>query len=118
MCVLSYYKLGNNWFLDLPDYLEKPGAYADDLECIGSFHDFLEWLASGREAIRLQISTERFDGAEVLVLTGDTGDQSGGYYYIGTFDQTTVDLELWVNRVIYFFVDKLPEHLFVKPLPS
>ena len=110
MCTITYYKMGRQWFLDLPDYSGHP----DDLERIGSFHEFLELAARGETTLAFNMDIVPFEGAAVLDLTGSSGDQSGGYYHLSLFEEQPVDLELWYNKVIYFFYKELPPRLFLK----
>lgn len=110
MYTITYYKMGRQWFLDLPDYAGHP----DDLEQIGSFHEFLELAARGETTLAFNMDIEPFEGAEVLTFTGSSGDQSGGYYHLSFFEGQPIDLELWFNKVIYSFYEGLPPRLFLK----
>jgi hypothetical protein len=116
MCVISYYKLGQKWFLDLPDYLETAESSADELERIGSFHDFLQWCAGGSEQVLFKIHTEFFEGADVLQLTGTSGENTGAYYRVEHFNGTKLDLELWFNKVAYYFANPLPSRIYIRQL--
>jgi hypothetical protein len=117
MCIVAnYYKLGNTWYLDLPEYLQKPGAHEEDLERIGAFHDFLEIASDGKPVVKLEITNESSDNADILQLSGFPGDDSGAYYYLKEFNGQHIDLELWFNQVIYHFVEKPPEKLYIKQL--
>jgi len=117
MCiVVSYYKLGDSWYLDLPEYLEQGAASEGDLERIGAFRDFLELASEGKSSVKFQIDNQPSAGADVLELAGFTGGRSGAYYCIKQFREKKVDLELWFNQVIYHFVDMPPEKLYIKEL--
>jgi len=117
MCVVSYYKLGGQWFLDLPDYLQQGSAA--DLERIGSFHDFLQLTAGERHNVSFEINLHPFEGADELVLLGSSGEQTGGYYHLHCFRGVVLDLELWFNNVLYYFLNNttLPPRLYIKHLP-
>ena len=117
MCIIvNYYKLGDTWYLDLPEYLEKEGTYEEDLERIGSFHDFLELAAQGKQALRFEIDEQPKEAASLLQLTGVTGDDEGAYYHLKEFNGEQVDLELWFNRVIHHFVETPPGQLYIRQL--
>ena len=64
MYTVTYYKLGNAWFLDLPEYT-GPSA---DLERVGSFHDFLELAARGQTTLVFHVDTKPFQDADVMQL--------------------------------------------------
>jgi hypothetical protein len=115
-CVVNYYKLGDTWYLDLPEYLEKPGAHEDDLERIGSFHDFLEIAANGKHNLKFEINEQASGDSDLLQLSGSPGDLSGAYYHLKEFKGHHIDIELWFNQVIYYFVETPPERLFIKEL--
>jgi hypothetical protein len=116
MCVVSYYKLGGQWFLDLPDYLQQ--GCGSDLERIGSFHDFLQFTAAGKPNVSFEFGLHPFEGADELVLLGSSGEQTGGYYHLHSFQGTVLDLELWFNNVLYYFINNttLPPYLYIKLL--
>lgn len=113
-CVVNYYKLGDTWYLDLPKYLERPGANEDDLERIGSFHDFLELASEGKSSLNFEIDDRPSDGADFLELSGSPGDGLGAYYYLKNYKGQDMDMELWFNQVIYHFVETPPERLYIK----
>lgn len=115
MCTISYYKVGNQWFLDFPEYLEQ--GTAEDLERIGSFHDFLELAAAGQSTVHFKMAVTPFEGADLLILVGSSGEQTGGYYYLQSFQGKPLDIELWYNGVIYQFTQKeLPQKLYIQQL--
>lgn len=117
MCIeVNYYKIGSRWYLDLPEYLEKPDAHEEDLERIGSFRDFLELASGGNSVLKFEINEESSAGADLLQLSGTPGDDAGAYYLLKNFNGKQLDIELWFNQVIYHFVDTPPENLYIKQL--
>jgi hypothetical protein len=116
MYTVTYYKMGTQWFLDLPDYLDK-GGDSENLERIGSFCDFLEYAAEGQNTVVFHMDVNPFDGADVLELTGSTGDNSGGYYHISSLNGRMVDFELWFNTIIYEGQKTLPEKIYIRKVP-
>lgn len=115
MFIATYYKIGASWFLDHPEYLENEGDI-EDLERIGGFHDFLELAANGSSTVHLQIDYQPFEGADVARLSGTSGDQSGAYYLIPTFHGKPVNIEVWINNMIYMNQKQLPEKIYFKVL--
>ena len=112
MYTVAYYKIGTKWYLDLPEYLEKGDA--DDLERIGSFHDFLEMVSDKNDLVKFEMDTEPFEGADELKLIASTSKKSGGYYYINSLHGKKIDLELWFNSVIYYRQATLPEKIYIR----
>jgi hypothetical protein len=115
MYTVTYYKFGNRWFLDLPEYVEQ-GGDEEDLERVGAFHDVLELAAKGEDTVVFQFDTQSFDGADYAELTGSSGGNTGGYYRITSFNGQSVDFELWFNLVLYFKQPELPQKVYFKQI--
>lgn len=113
MYILTYHKFGGKWFLDYPEYLES-GGEEEDLERIGGYRKLLELVSEDNQNASLLISFEPFEGGEEAVLTGSSGGHSGGYYQLRRFMGQEVELELWVNKMIYRCCDDLPRRFFLK----
>lgn len=117
MFLITYYKFGNRWFLDNPDYIEK-GGDPDDLERVGAFNEMLDLVAEGETSVTFQLGFQPFDVAESAELTGTSGDNTGAYYAIKTLGAKTVDIELWLNTSLYYKDSELPTHLYFKKVAS
>jgi hypothetical protein len=115
MYTVTYYKFGNRWFIDLPEYVEQ-GGDAEDLERIGAFHDFLELAAAGETTVIFQMDVQPFEGAEVAELTGTSGGNTGGYYHLSYLEGKPVDVELWFNTILYVDQTELPEKIYFKKM--
>lgn len=113
MYTVSYYKFGNRWFLDFPDYIEK-GGDPEDLERIGAFHDFLEMTAGGESTVVFLMDVQPFEGADVGELVGSSGGNTGGYYRLDSFEGKALDMELWFNIILYVDRAELPQKVFFK----
>lgn len=119
MYTVAYYKIANRWYLDAPDFLEQ-GGKEEDLERIGAFHDFLEQLAEGGSSVEVLMDTEPFEGADCFELVGSSGGDSGAYYHLREFEGQSMDMELWLNIMIYTLNTTLPQTIYFKritPLP-
>lgn len=112
MYTLTYHKFGGKWFLDYPEYLEG-GGEEEDLERIGGFRRLLDLASADDLNARLIFSFEPFEGCDVAVLVGSSGGRTGGYYYLQRFLNKEVDLELWINKLIYQCVEELPQRLYL-----
>lgn len=115
MLTVTYYKIGGRWYLDAPEYL-KEGGNPDALERIGNTYDLLEYAALGRSSVQLLLHTEPFEGAEEAILVESTGEKSGGRYWLHTFKGQVVDIELWINELIYHYHKELPAKIYGKVL--
>ena len=113
MYTVTYYKIGNCWYIDLPEYIED-GGDPEDLERVGVFHDFLQMACEGEETVSFDFDTESFEGADVFYLIGATGGNTGGYYQIKSYKGIAVDFELWFNAVIYYNHQELPQQIYIR----
>lgn len=113
MHTLTYHKFGGKWFLDFPEYLEG-GGEEEDLELIGGCRKLLELASDDDLNARLLFSFEPFEGSDEAVLTGSSGGRSGGHYHLQQFMGREVDLELWVNKMIYQCCEELPPRFYLK----
>lgn len=109
----TYYKFGQRWYIDLPEYIEQ-GGNPDDLEQVGAFHNFLELASAGESTISFFMDTQCFEGADKAIRTGTSGGKSGGYYHIATYAGNAVDFELWINTVLYLMMPELSLQLYFK----
>jgi hypothetical protein len=113
MYTASYYKIANCWFLDYPEYIEQ-GGDPGNLERIGAFAEFLDLASKGESFIVFNMDIQPFEGADVFELIGSTGEKTGGYYSIRSFENQEVDFELWFNTLIYINNQELPLKIWVK----
>lgn len=113
MYTVTYYKFGNRWFLDMPEFLEK-GGDEEQLERFGAFHDFLDWMAAGEETLLFHMDSAPFEGADVFELVGSSGGHTGGYYRLTSYQGQPVEYELWFNTLLYLTQASLPAKIFFK----
>lgn len=113
MRTVIYYKLGDRWYVDLPDYVEED-RNLDDLERVGAFHDFLDFAAEGQQEVVFHMDLSPFEGADVFEYMGAAGENMGAYYQVRTFDGRPVDFELWSNEVLNWTYGRPPEKIFFK----
>ena len=99
--------------MDYPEYLDEGGP-EEDLELIGGFRKLLDLVSDDGLNARLLFSFEPFEGSDEAVLTGSSGGRTGGYYYLQRFNGQAVDLELWVNKMIYRCREELPPGFYLK----
>jgi hypothetical protein len=110
---LTYHKFGGKWYLDFPEYLEQGGP-EEDLECIGGFSELLDLASDDNLNATLLLDAKPFAGADEAVLLQSSGGTTGGYYRLHMFNGQVVDLEIWVNRLVYLQHRELPPRFYVK----
>lgn len=110
----KFYKNGDEWFVDLPDYLEKGGSHAD-LQMVEGADEMLEIMSDGQKMIIVKIVNEIFDDADLLILKEKCElPKGGGIYFMKEFEGKKIDLTLWLCKVIEFVFGEIPAQLFVK----
>ena len=109
-----FVKTGEDWFIDLPEYIEQGGA-AGDLQMVDGADTMLNLMAERGTSVVLNISEEPFDGADVLVLTEKCAPSiGGGYYMMEKYNGKAINHRMWLCQVTEFVFGKLPERIFVK----
>lgn len=73
---LSFVKLANRWYADIPTW----EGSADNLEMVARADDLLEFLSKGKKIVSLQISYEPIDKA--IELTKIKTDVAGATYRV------------------------------------
>ena len=109
-----FVKEGNEWYIDLPEYLEQGGAKGD-LQMVEGADTMLDRMAERGSTVVLNLAEEPFEGADELVLV-EKCDPSigGGYYLMEKYNGKAVNQRMWLCQVTEFVFGKLPERIFVK----
>lgn len=107
---------GEEWYIDLPEYLEQ-GGNKGDLQMVSGADTMLDIIAEEKNEVVLQIDTKPFEGADELFLT-ELCDPilGGGYYHMKQFVSKNVDKDLWLCDVTRFVFGDIPERIYVRKL--
>ena len=107
---------GEEWYIDLPEYLEQ-GGNKGDLQMVSGADTMLDIIAEEKDEVVLQIDTKPFEGADELLLT-ELCDPilGGGYYHMRQFENKKVDKDLWLCDVTRFVFGDIPERIYVRKL--
>jgi hypothetical protein len=109
-----FYKDGISWYIDLPSYLEQGGSLGD-LQMVDGADKMLDIMAGNEQDVVIQISTEPFQGADVLVMTEKCDPYIGGaYYLLKHFEGQEINRNMWLCGVTEFVFGYLPERIYVK----
>src|SRR4051812_32377130 len=85
--IYSFTKEGQQWFIDLPDYIARGGSKFDLLMVEGA-DTLLNFIANGKKIVTIQMDRQPFDGAEVLELVElCEAPKGGGYYVLHTYNK-------------------------------
>jgi hypothetical protein len=63
----KFLKTGQDWYMDLPEYLAEGGSIGD-LQMVEGADKMLDVIAGNETTVILSISKEIFNGADVLIL--------------------------------------------------
>ena len=98
------------WYLQLPEWNGDPA----DLQMVEGADQWLELVSKGNSKINLTLSTDNFDGAEVLTLlrTKEQNLGGGGIYYLENYQGEAVRLKIWLCEVTRFIFDDLPQKIY------
>ena len=109
-----FYKNEIEWFVDLPEYLEKGGSIGN-LEMVEGADTMLDIIAEGKKEIILYMSTEKLDNAARLTLKEKCEPLKGGaYYFMKEFEGKEINLTMWLCQVVEFVFGEIPTNIFVR----
>jgi hypothetical protein len=114
MKTYRFIKQGNEWYIDLPEYLEQGGAQGD-LQMVEGADKMLDIMSSGEEIVSLTIAKEPFEGADLLSLTEKCDPYlGGGYYIMKQYEGTEINRTMWLCRVTEFVFADIPSEIYVR----
>src|SRR5688572_19708647 len=114
----SFYKNGLAWYIDLPRYLEQGGEIGD-LQMIDGADKMLEILSNGAQKVQLDISTDPFEGADVLTLIEKCDPFiGGGNYLFKDYNGREINQHLWLCQVTEFVFGDIPDKIYVRKTNS
>jgi hypothetical protein len=114
MKAYRFIKTGQEWFIDLPEYLEQGGSIGD-LQMVDGADKMLDLMAENESTVTLLISKEQFEGADILTLTEKCDPYiGGGYYIMKEYEGQEINQTMWLCQVTEFVFGDLPPQIFVK----
>lgn len=114
----TFVKSGNNWYIDLPAFIEQGGSMGD-LQMVDGADTMLDMMAGHDDSVVLSISQTPFEGADVLILTERCDPNiGGGYYRMEKFEEEMINRTMWLCQVTEFVFGALPDKIFVKRAAS
>ena len=109
-----FYKNGREWFVDLPEYLEKGGSVGN-LEMVEGADTMLNIIAEDKEEVILYMSTEKLVNSDHLTLKEKCEPLKGGaYYFMKEFEGKEINLTMWLCQVVEFVFGDIPTNIFVR----
>jgi hypothetical protein len=110
----KFIRTDDEWFIDLPEYIEQ-GGNQGDLQMVDGADTMLEVMAGEGDSVTLTIATEPFTGADELVLTEKCDPLiGGGYYLMKNYRGKEINQNMWLCQVTEFVFGDLPARIFVR----
>jgi hypothetical protein len=110
----KFVKSGNDWYIDLPEFLEQGGSIGD-LQMIDGADKMLDIMAGNESSVILNIAREPFEGSDILVLTEKCDPYiGGGYYLMKYYEEKEINKSIWLCQVTEFVFGDIPEKIFVR----
>ena len=114
MKVYKFIRTGQEWYIDLPEYLEQGGSIGD-LQMVDGADKMLDLMAENESTVTLFISKEQFEGADILTLTEKCDPYiGGGYYFMKEYEGQEINRTMWLCQVTEFVFGDIPQQIFVK----
>ena len=114
MKIYNFTKSGNDWYIELPEFIEKGGSIGD-LQMVDGADKMLDIISENKETVSVFLSEEKFDGADVIYLLEICEPFIGGRNYIlKHFEGKEINQKMWLCQVTEFVFGCLPQKVYVK----
>jgi hypothetical protein len=114
MNMYKFIREGQEWYIDLPEYLVGGGSKGD-LQMVQGADSMLDMISGGVAEVSLLLDRVYFSGSDKLVLTERCDPYiGGGYYYLQTFEGKEINKTMWLCAVTEYVFGDLPEEIFIK----
>ncbi len=111
----KFYKDDLGWFVDLPEWTGEKW----ELQMVSGADTFCDILAQGENEVYVTLSTEPFDGCDVLeflYLGGLEGPEmgEGAWYALDQYVDLPLNLTMWLCDVTKFVFGDFPSKIYFK----
>lgn len=114
MKAYKFIKSGQDWYIDLPEFIQQGGSVGD-LQMVDGADKMLDMMAENESSVIVFVSKEQFDGADVLTLTEKCDPYiGGGYYLMKRYEGKEINRTMWLCQVTEFIFGDIPLYIFVK----
>jgi hypothetical protein len=114
--VYTFLQEGGRWYIYLAAYLNQ-GWGKQDLELVEGAQKVLNTLSNGAKKLRLNLSLEPFEGANVLELVEHCPAPKGGGIYLYNPSAEHNSNLYWICDLALFVFGDIPERIYVNRLP-
>lgn len=102
------------WYLNLPEWNGDP----EDLQMVEGADKWLDLVSNNSSTVKLTLSDQQFDSAEVLTLLRIREENlgGGGIYFLESYHDKEVGLKLWLCEVTKFVFNAIPQKIYFSKL--
>jgi hypothetical protein len=112
--IYRFVREGDEWFIDIPEYVGFMGTKAD-LQMVSGADTMLDNIAGQQSEVTLRLEDTPFPGSDELILLRKSSPETGGGdYLLRSFEGKAFNQEMWLCRVTEFIFGDLPESIFIK----
>jgi hypothetical protein len=109
MRTFEFYKEGENWFIDLPEW---EGSKAE-LAMVSGADAMLDIISEGTGKARLTISLQEFTNSDALKKLNDTPEIGGARYIMSKYKGIEYNLEMWLCAVTEWLFGYMPDNIYI-----
>ncbi len=114
MKAYKFNKTGQDWYIDLPEFIEQGGSIGD-LQMVDGADKMLDMMAVKESSVIVYVGKEQFEGSDMLTLTEKCDPYiGGGYYMMKHYEGQEINRTMWLCHVTEFVFGDIPEQIFVK----
>ncbi|MDB5205257.1 MAG: hypothetical protein JWR72_332 [Flavisolibacter sp.] len=110
--IYSFLREDGRWYINLTEF-ENQGWTKNDLELVDGGHKLLNKIAHGMNKVTLQLSTEPFDGADVLELVDQCEAPKGGGIYLMESCRGEASF-IWICDIALLVFGDMPDTIYVR----
>ena len=108
----SFLRENGRWYIHLAE-TENQGWTKNDLELVDGGHKLLNKISHGMSKVTLQLSTEPFDGADVLELVDQCEAPKGGGIYLMESCHGEASF-IWICDIALLVFGDMPDAIYVR----
>ncbi len=110
----KFIRTGQDWYIDLPEFLDQGGSVGD-LQMVDGADKMLDMMAGNKDYVIVDVAKEQFDGADILTLIEKCDPYiGGGNYMMKHYEGQEINRTMWLCQVTEFVFGDIPQTIFVK----
>lgn len=102
---------GKTWYIDLPNWTGRKSA----LQMVAGADTLLDLISSGNDEVILFVSTENFDGSNLLTKVKKCWF-NGADYYCKEYNGMVINHDLWLCDVTKLVLGYFPDKIYFAKL--